>query len=254
MERWCFSCGKQDVGCPHVRPRCGKRVGVLWGGDLCGGCVVLGERSKAGEQCWIRRGRRRRVEGGIVWGERDFGFGATEGFGSAGIRGDEGVVCVGVRGVEGIGKHFTAFKAFVGVFGESGLDDVVDGGWDGGIPKAHGWWGFVAVGEKDFEDGFTRKGELSGGELVECDTKRVDIDAVIEFSAFGLFGSEVGRGSKENAFFGLPFGIVEKFGDPEVEDFGDKSFFTAFEEDIGGFEIAVDNALTMGVMDDFEDR
>lgn len=160
---------------------------------------------------------------------------------------------VDVGGLKGIGKDIAVFKAFVGVFGEGFLDDVVDGGWDGGIPKAHGGWIFVAVCEEDFEDSFSREGELSCGELVEGDTEGVDIDAVVNLGAFGLFGGKVSGCTEEDTFFGLPFGVVEKFGDAEVKDFGDGLSFAVFDEDVGGFEVAVDDALAVGVVDDFKD-
>jgi len=118
-------------------------------------------------------------------------------------------VFVGIGGLEGICEDFAVFKAFVGDFGEGFLDDVVDGGRDGGVPKAHGGWGFIAMCEEDFEDGFSREGELSCGELVESDAEGVDIDAVVDFGAFGLFRGKVSGCAEEDAFFGLPFGVVE---------------------------------------------
>ena len=100
-------------------------------------------------------------------------------------------------------------------------------------------------------------GEASGEKLVGDDAEGVDVGAGVDFGgvAGGLFGGHVVEGSEEGTDFGSGGGGVEVgvggFGEAEVEDFG---LAGVGDEDVGGFQIAVDDALGVGVVDGVGDE
>lgn len=49
-------------------------------------------------------------------------------------------------------------------------------------------------------------------------------------------------------------GVFEGFGDPKVHDFGEEAALGGGKEDIGGFEIAVDDPFVVGVSHSVQDR
>ena len=73
----------------------------------------------------------------------------------------------------------------------------------------------------------------------------------------GLFGAHVLERAEDDAGVGeegLAGEIgVEGFGEAEVDDLGDGEAFDGFDEDVGGLDIAVDDALLVGVVDGLAD-
>ena len=90
---------------------------------------------------------------------------------------------------------------------------------------------------------------LPGGHFVENQAKRKNVGASVEGFAAGLLGRHVGERAHSDAGFGELLGSLRgivgsrvgvKFGEAEVEDFGMIAFG---DEDVGGFDIAMDDAL-----------
>lgn len=97
-------------------------------------------------------------------------------------------------------------------------------------------------------------GVLAGEEFVEDDAEGVDIGADVDEVgvAAGLFGGHVREGSHELAGDGDEGvgGFGDLLGEAKVED---ADVAGVVDEDVGGLEIAVHDALLVGVVDGFAD-
>lgn len=82
--------------------------------------------------------------------------------------------------------------------------------------------------------------------LIQDDRHRVDIGTCVDLAAHALLRGHVG-GSPESALGDLRLGFEGKgFCDPEVEDFQKERIVTSLDQEkVGGFDIAVDDALLM---------
>ncbi len=101
----------------------------------------------------------------------------------------------------------------------------------------------------------TAKRNGACSDLVEDDADGVDIGAVIDvFAVLDLFGRGVFEGAKDRACGGFVFDIVEEFGDSKVADLGLHLVAVAGEQDVSGFEIAVNNARIVGIRKAVEQR
>lgn len=111
----------------------------------------------------------------------------------------------------------------------------VDGG-DRGGDMLHGeaHWGFAI------------EGELTGEHFKEEDGKRVNIGMVVDILAtLGLFWAHIS--GRANHLIASDIGITfSDFGDTEI---GEESGLMFIEEDVSGFEIAVDNPFLMGLVE-----
>ncbi len=80
------------------------------------------------------------------------------------------------------------------------------------------------------------EGRLSGDELVEDDTERIDVRAVIRRHSLGLLRAEVGGGPDHGAGPGELLGVVESAGDAEI---GDLHRAVPGQHDVARFDVAV---------------
>lgn len=111
------------------------------------------------------------------------------------------------------------------------LREVVAEGGDGAV--------FAALHAcEDLHVGACGDGSFACEELVEDDAERVDVAAVVEALAAGLFWAHVGEFSAELAGCGSD-GLVGGDGDAEVDELG---LAVARDEDVGGRDVAVDEA------------
>ena len=81
---------------------------------------------------------------------------------------------------------------------------------------------------------------LAGEALVEQAAERVFIGAPVERSAFDLLGGEIGGCAREAALARGPALLVESPGQSEV---GEIDVLVLVEQDVGGFDVAVDEAV-----------
>ncbi len=106
---------------------------------------------------------------------------------------------------------------------------------------------FLADGAEPFGGGVLGGGvgAALGEEFEEDDAEGVDIGAGGDGVGGDLFGAGVAGGEEDLGGGGLGRGegVVEKFGDAEVEEFG---FAALVDEDIGGFEVAMDDEVGVG--------
>lgn len=137
------------------------------------------------------------------------------------------------------------------IFCQGLVDDVGDSFVHAGVTLSDGDGGFI----EDDVDGvaalFEGIGELAGEEVVDAGGHGPDIAGGFDVFVVGdLFAGHEDRGAGvlTGHAHAAEAGLLEIFGEPEVPDFGD----IAVEEDIGGFEVAVDEALFMGGGEAFE--
>jgi hypothetical protein len=103
-------------------------------------------------------------------------------------------------------------------------------------------------------------GRGAGEELVEEYAEGIDIGAGVDVDGvgLGLLGAHVLGGADELSVLGeeglLRQTVVDGLGDAEVDDLGG-GFAVVGEgdEDVGGFEVAVNDALVVGVLDGLAD-
>jgi hypothetical protein len=159
----------------------------------------------------------------------------------------------GEAGKERSAQLFAGGEALFGLFGEAASDDLVEFGGDIESFGEKGGRGRKEVVFEDLVDGAVASGDLKGcvaeEAFVEGSADAVDIATMIDGASVELFGRKIGGGSDEDACFG-EFFFLFGAGDPKVGEFDDTC---TGEHDIGGFDIAVDNALLMGVMEGIEE-
>jgi len=91
------------------------------------------------------------------------------------------------------------------------------------------------------------EGEAAGDALEGDDGHAPEVGAGVDGLALGLLGAHVEGGAEEGAALGeedgdVEVGALERFGDAEVEDFDEEGGVVFGEEEVGGFEVAVDDA------------
>jgi hypothetical protein len=96
-------------------------------------------------------------------------------------------------------------------------------------------------------------GAAAGQQLEQQHAQRVDVAARIEGGeiAFGLFRAHVVRGA--GALLHAGQRARGGGGDAEVDDLGRGAAVDAVDQDIAGFQVPVDHALVVGVLDAFAD-
>src|SRR6185295_19363175 len=96
-------------------------------------------------------------------------------------------------------------------------------------------------------DGWGEEGWAAGEEFVQDRAEGVDIAGDGEFAGTGgLFGGHVGRGTEEGVFQGQGAFFFEDAGEAEICDV---RFGGRVEKDVGGFEVAVEDSVLVGVVD-----
>ena len=119
------------------------------------------------------------------------------------------------------GCEFAAgLVAVVGVFGEGGGEEVVEGLGQVGALVGELGWGFVEVGEDDGQLGVAVEGACAGEGFVEDAGERVFVCAGVDLSAFDLFGWDVVDRADEAAVAGEAGDGGDVAGEPEVADEG----------------------------------
>ena len=103
--------------------------------------------------------------------------------------------------------------------------------------------------------GLDGKGGAAGEHLVEDGAEGVDVAAGVHAAdvldllrghVVGGAEDEIGLGGEGH---GLDASGGEGFGDAEVDDLGDRAAIDLGDEDVGGLEVAVDDAFLVGVLD-----
>ena len=118
------------------------------------------------------------------------------------------------------------------------------------------------------EDGSGRvalERKTASSHFVEDDAEGEEVSAGVEFLAKGLFGRHVGDSAEGGAGAGEMSGVGSerslvaisggrfcggKFGEAEIEDFG---VAASGDEDVGGLDVAVDDAFGVGGIESFGD-
>ncbi len=95
-------------------------------------------------------------------------------------------------------------------------------------------------------DGVALEGPLAREHLVDHDAEREDVAAAVEILAFDLFGRQVLRAAHHRAGHGQLGALAGHLGDAEV---GDLHPAGAVEQDVAGLDVAVDDALAVGVVE-----
>ncbi len=109
--------------------------------------------------------------------------------------------------------------------------------------------------EADSAQHLRLEGQSAGEQLVEDHAERVDVGAGVDVDAghLRLFGRHVLEGADELTQLRvqgpLRQVLVRRLGHTEVDDLGDRPVLLDGDEDVGGFEVAVDHGLVVGVFD-----
>jgi len=101
------------------------------------------------------------------------------------------------------------------------------------------------VTQDDFLVGATLEGHDTGQDLVGDDAEAVQVGAFV----LGSLRSQIGRCAEKGGGAG-DSGEIESFGDAEVRDLGDT---VGADEDVGGLEVAVDDACGVSVRETLGD-
>ena len=98
-------------------------------------------------------------------------------------------------------------------------------------------------------------GAFAGEHFVENDSERVDVGAVVGGGTGALFGGGVGGSAGAGEVDGIGGriggGAVHDGGDAEVGDFDGTGFI---DEEVFGFDVAVDDAVVVGALEGVADR
>lgn len=133
-------------------------------------------------------------------------------------------------------------EALAGIFGEGFEDDGGEGSGDLWIELAWIGRGLFDVRFVDGE-GVALEGEAVGEDFKYTDAEGVDIGLCGSFAAEEDLGCDVIGGADVSAFEGEPSAARDK-GEAKVDQF---DLTVAGDEDVGGFEIAVQDAFAVGV-------
>ncbi len=149
-------------------------------------------------------------------------------------------------------------RARVGALGERAHHDAREGLADGGVGRGdhrRGGHGLDVAGHHH-HGVLVDEGRVPDQHLVEQDAERVEIAAGVERSALRLLGGHVAGGAEDRA--GLRLERVDRsllaldLGDPEIQDLADLGFVAAGaagEKEVIGLEIAVNDALLVGLFE-----
>ena len=139
-------------------------------------------------------------------------------------------------------------EAFFGVVAEHAIDDVLGAGGEAEAGFAEGdALGFDAAEVFDgIGVGFV--GRIAGHRMVERGAEGEDVAAVVFFVVDDFFGGDVEGGGPD--FAGLIAAAIDEEGEAEVHDFGGAGFG---EEDVGGFDVAMDEGELLGGAEAFGD-
>ncbi len=107
---------------------------------------------------------------------------------------------------------------------------------------------------QDLDVAVAVKGPGAAEELVEDDPEGEDVGAAVDGLeiAAGLFGREVAGSAHDLAGDGEPGEFFDP-GDPEIEDIGVEVIGVVGDEDVGRFEITVDEPRRVGRLDGLGD-
>ena len=165
------------------------------------------------------------------------------------------------------GLHDDPVEVAFELFLQDGNVDAPAGGVHGQflmLHGAHAGGGFGRFGFGDdalhlsiahAEEFFGREGCGSSEEFVEKHAQGVNVGSCVDVESahFRLFRTHIGRGAYHLGVVGEQglFGkfLVGRLGDAEVDDLGDGIAVVQGDHDVGGFDITVNDAFLMGVLD-----
>lgn len=164
--------------------------------------------------------------------------------------------------LEVFGQGLCGGIAFVGSEFEAAQGDGFEIGRDVGVGGPDARWGALKHIDIDGGVGFSGMGRALGEEFEEDDSERVDIGGGTDIAGFPeeLFGGHVLESADHRAVGGIGSGVLDPFGDAEVGDAGNPKLVVEFDgvfcfggigrfhQDIGGFEIAMDDSASVGVL------
>src|SRR5262245_52490094 len=156
-------------------------------------------------------------------------------------------VCVGGlgEGLSGGGGHGGGGGvAVVGLFGQSGGDDVVHRGGDGVACFGGVWWWGDHVSDGDLFEGVAGVGRVAGEALVEHAGQGVDVGAGFGVGGGKAFGGHVGPGA-QGGVGRCECGVGGGAGDAEVDEVGE---VVVGQQDVGGFDVAVHQSALVGAV------
>src|SRR5690606_27308252 len=141
-------------------------------------------------------------------------------------------------------------EAVFGLLGECLEDDGFDRFGEVGAAFSGARRLFEVVLAEDFKQALTIEGNGASDELVNKDSRRIDVRANVAIFMSDSIGGDVGGRSDEFAGLGelSPLRVAPVLGDAKVDDFDAIEFFAllGFEEEaIGGLDVAMKDALAM---------
>ena len=111
--------------------------------------------------------------------------------------------------------------------------------------------------EDNRDRGISFKGNPTGNQFIQYDAKRIDVGSMIHFIAACLLRGHICRRAADQSRCSLLTGMNNarqpKIGDDWFHMFGQQGIFSkipvfAMEEDVCWFDVAMDDALCMGII------
>ena len=178
----------------------------------------------------------------------------------AGAHGDRALRFDVALEAEEFGAHFRGvLVAKFAIFLKGAMDDVVEFRGKGRIEAEGRDGSAVKNGVEDEGSAFAAERKLAGGHFIEYGAEREQIAANVKLLGAGLFWRHVSDGAERAAGAGEMAGVdVERvecfggaqggfgfggFGEAEVKNFG---VAPLGDEDVGGLDVAVDDAFGVG--------